>query len=228
MGTLDSILTDVGNEFGLSNSKTTAVLSELLSMMNDSPGGFHAFLDRLCKAGLNDFVSSWVRGISPRPISSSTLEAAIGRDPVEKIASRAGLSTSAASSVVAYMLPVIVQRLTPGGVIPSYLPDEVRSYGNSPTAAVAASARQAAYATEMVVRRVGAPPGLWPLIFFVVVSLLGYWYWSSRHHAKSSSSNPQQSATLGAQFFVGGSPLFTLSREGLDPSRQALTILPLR
>jgi len=200
MGTLDSILADAGNEFGLSDSKATAVLSELLSMMNDSPGGFRAFLDHLCKAGLNDFVSSWVRGISPRPISSSTLEAAIGRDPVEKIASRAGLSTSAASSVVAYMLPAIIQRLTPGGVIPSYLPDEVLSYGNSPTTVAAASVRQAAYATEMAVKRIGAPPGLWPLIFFVVFSLLGYWYWSSRHHAKSSSSNPQQSATAVASY----------------------------
>src|SRR6201988_3277036 len=101
MGTLDSILTDAGNEFGLNSSKTTAVLSELLSMMNDSPGGFHAFLDRLCKAGLNNFVSSWVRGISPRPISSSTLEAATGPAPVQKIASRPHLSPSAASSVVA-------------------------------------------------------------------------------------------------------------------------------
>jgi uncharacterized protein YidB (DUF937 family) len=191
MGMLDSILADAGNEFGLSPSKTTTVLSGLLSMMNDFPGGLRAFLDRLSKAGLNDIVASWVRGISPRPISSSTLEKAIGRDCVETIAARAGLSISAASSVLAYMLPAIVQRLTPGGVIPYRLPPEVLSYGSSPTAAVAASARHAVYATEKAVKRVGAPAGLWPLIFFVVMALLGYWYWSSRRHAKASRTNEQ-------------------------------------
>lgn len=196
MGMLDSILADTGNEFGLSGSKATALLSGLLSMMNDSPGGFRAFLDRLCKAGLNDMVSSWVRGISPRPISSSTLEKAIGRDHVEKIAARAGVSISAASSVLAYMLPATVERLTPGGIIPVRLPSEVLSYGNSATAAVAASARHAVYATHKTVKRVGAPPGLWPLIFLVVMALLGYWYWSSRHHAKASSTGGQQALSF--------------------------------
>ena len=191
MGMLDSVLADAGNEFGLSPSKTTTVLSGLLSMMNDFPGGLRAFLDRLCKAGLNDVVASWVRGISPRPISSSTLEKAVGRDCVETIAARAGLSISSASSVLAYMLPAIVQRLTPGGVVPNRLPPEALSYGNSPTAAVAASARRAVYATEKAVKRAGAPAGLWPLIFFVVMALLSYWYWSSRRHAKASNTNDQ-------------------------------------
>jgi uncharacterized protein YidB (DUF937 family) len=199
MGMLDSILADAGNEFGLSPSKTTTVLSGLISMINDFPGGFRAFLDRLCRAGLNDIVASWVRGISPRPISSSTLEKAIGRDRVETIAARAGLSISTASSVLAYMLPAIVQRLTPGGVVPNRLPSQVLSYGNSPTAAVAASARHAVYATEKAVRRVGAPAGLWPLIFFAVMALLGYWYWSSRRHAKASSTNEQHVSAAAAR-----------------------------
>lgn len=192
MGTLDSILVDAGNEFGLGNSKTTTILSGLLSLMNDHPGGFRAFLDRLCKAGLSDIVASWVRGIRPRPISNYTLEAALGRDSVERIASRAGVSISAASSVLAYMLPAIVQRLTPGGVIPTHLPSDVLLYGNSPTAAVAASARHAAYATGKAVKKVGAPASLWTLIVFVVLAVLSYWYWSTRHHAKASSSKDQQ------------------------------------
>ena len=198
MGTLDSILADAGNEFGLSPSKATTVLTGLLSMMNDCPGGFRAFLDRLCKAGLNDIVSSWVRGISPRPISSFTLEKAIGRDRVETIAARAGLSISAASSMLAYMLPAIVQRLTPGGVVPSRLPAEILTYGHSPTTAVAASARHAVYATQKTVKRVGAPAGLWPLILFVVFALLGYWYWSTRRHAKASNTDEQHTVFVAA------------------------------
>jgi EamA domain-containing membrane protein RarD len=96
------------------------------------------------------------------------------------------------------MLPAIVQRLTPGGVVPSRLPAEILTYGHSPTTAVAASARHAVYATQKTVKKVGAPAGLWPLILFVVVALLSYWYWSTRRHAKASSTDDQLTVFVAA------------------------------
>src|SRR5277367_6266545 len=141
MGTLDPVLADVGTQFGISNSKTTSLLSGLMSLFTESPGGLSAFLDRLRKAGLGDFVSSWLGGSSPRPIASNALESAIGRDTIDKIASRAGLSFTTASSALAFMLPNIIQRLTPGGAIPARLPlDIVPSLGVA-TNAVAVGTR---------------------------------------------------------------------------------------
>ena len=67
MGILDAVLADVGTQFGISGSKSTSLLSSLLSMIMETPGGLGAFLDRVRKAGLSDLVSSWVGGTSPVP-----------------------------------------------------------------------------------------------------------------------------------------------------------------
>jgi uncharacterized protein YidB (DUF937 family) len=98
MGTLDAVLAEAGTQFGISSTKTTSLLSGLLAMISEMPGGLGAFIDRFRKSGLGDFVSSWFGGAEPRPISSTSLETAIGRDSIEKIASRAGLSYSTAAS----------------------------------------------------------------------------------------------------------------------------------
>lgn len=165
MGNLDVVLADVGTQFGISNSKTTSLLSGVIALFTESPGGLNAFLDRLRKAGLNDFVSSWIGDSIPRPIASNTLASAIGRDTVDKIAAKAGLSFATASSALAFMLPNIIQRLTLGGVIPARLPlDVVPSI--SPATSTAG--------------RPGRPIFRWSLLAVFPIFLLGYWLWSSR------------------------------------------------
>jgi outer membrane protein OmpA-like peptidoglycan-associated protein/uncharacterized protein YidB (DUF937 family) len=199
MGTLDAILSEAGTQFGLNSTKTTSLLSGLLSLINETPGGLGAFLDRLRKSGLSEFVSSWLGGGAPRPISSATLETAIGRDSIDKIASKAGLSFSTASSALAFMLPGIVQRLTPGGVIPTHLPSDILAYAGSATGAVAAGARQAAYATERVVKKAGVPGWLWPLIALLAILFLGYWLWSSRQATNTAVFNIQEQVRMAGE-----------------------------
>src|SRR5277367_1413369 len=153
MGTLDPVLADVGTQFGISNSKTTYLLSGLMSLFTESPGGLSAFLDRLRKAGLSDFVSSWIGDSSPRPIASNTLESAIGRDTIDKIASKAGLSLTTASSALAFMLPNIIHRLTQGGVVPTRLPLDIVPSVSTVTSVVATGTPRAALALERTVER---------------------------------------------------------------------------
>jgi outer membrane protein OmpA-like peptidoglycan-associated protein/uncharacterized protein YidB (DUF937 family) len=198
MGTLDAILVEAGNEFGLGNTKTTSLLSGLLNLITETPGGLSAFLDRLRKTGLGDFVSSWIGGSSPRPISNITLEGAIGRDPIDKIASKAGLSFSTASSALAFMLPNVIQRLTPGGVIPRHLSLDILSYAGSATSAVAGGTREAAYATERAVKKAGVPAWFWPLLALGVV-LLGFWLWNSRASVKNTAFNIEEQVRLAGQ-----------------------------
>jgi outer membrane protein OmpA-like peptidoglycan-associated protein/uncharacterized protein YidB (DUF937 family) len=198
MGTLDAILADAGTQFGLNTAKTSSLLSGLLSMITETPGGLDAFLDRLRKGGLSDYVSSWLGGSSPRPISSNNLEAAIGRDPIDRLASKAGLSFSTVSSALALMLPNVIQRLTPGGVIPTHLSSEILSYASSATSAVAAGTREAAYATERAVKKAGVPAWLWPLLALGVV-LLGYWLWNSRASVQNTAFNIEEQVRLAGQ-----------------------------
>lgn len=175
MGTLDAILAEAGTQFGLSNSKASSLLSSLLSLINDTPGGLTTFLDRFRKAGLGDAVSSWLTNAPPRPISEMTLESAVGRDWIDRIASKAGMSSSAASSALGFMIPNLVQRLTPGGVVPSRLPAEILAYAGSATSAVAAGARETAYAAERAVRKAAFPGWLWAILGLLALVLIGYW-----------------------------------------------------
>jgi outer membrane protein OmpA-like peptidoglycan-associated protein/uncharacterized protein YidB (DUF937 family) len=199
MGTLDAVLAEAGTQFGLNTAKTSSLLSGLLSMITETPGGLGGFLDRLRKGGLSDIVSTWLGGSSPRPLSSNTLEAAIGRDPIDKIASKAGLSFSTASSALAFMLPNIIQRLTPGGVVPTHLSSDILSYASSATSAVAAGTREVAYATERAVKKAGAPAWLWPLLAVLGIVLLGYWLWNSRTSVTNTAFNLEEQVRLADQ-----------------------------
>ena len=180
MGTLDAILTEAGTQFGLSSSKTGSLLSSLLSLINDTPGGLGSFLDRFRKAGFGESVTSWLGSSQPNPISSATLESAVGRDWIDKIASRAGLSYGTAASALAFMIPNLVHRMAPGGVVPSHLPSDILAYAGSATSAVAAGARGAAYEAERTVKRVGLPSWFWPLVGLAALFAIGYWFWGSR------------------------------------------------
>ena len=199
MGTFEAILAEAGNQFGLSTTKTNTLLSGLLSLITETPGGLGAFLDRFRKVGLGDSVASWLGGSSPRPISSGTLEAAIGSGPINKIASNAGLTASTASSALAVMLPSLIQRLTPGGVIPTHLPSDVLAYASSATSAVASGTRQAAYATERAVQKAGIPAFLWPLLALLVIALLGYWLWNSRQTVSNTAFNIEEQVRMAGQ-----------------------------
>lgn len=199
MGTFDTVLADAGTQFGLNTVKTSSILSGLLSMITETPGGLGAFLDRLRKGGLSDFVSSWLGGSSPRPISSNTLEAAMGRDPIDKIASKAGLPFSTVSSALAFMLPNIIHRLTPGGVIPTHLTSDMLSYASRATNTVSAGTRQAAYATERAVKKAGVPGWLWPLLAALAIVVLGYWLWNSRVSVQNSAFNVEEQVRLAGQ-----------------------------
>jgi outer membrane protein OmpA-like peptidoglycan-associated protein len=199
MGTFDAVLAEASNQFGISSTKITSLLSGLLAMVNDMPGGLGTFIDRLRKSGLGDFVSTWLGSGEPRPISSTSLEAAIGRDSIDKLASRAGLSYSTAASALAFMVPKLVNRLAPGGVIPTQFSSEVLAYANSATSAVASGTRQVAYATERAVKKAGVPAWLWPLLALLAVFLLGYWLWSSREPAKGTAWNAAEQIRLASE-----------------------------
>ena len=180
MGTLDAILTEAGTQFGLTNSKASSLLSSLLSLINETPGGLGSFLDRFRKIGLGDSVSSWLTNAPPHAMSGNTVESAVGRDWIDKIAAKAGLSNSTAASALGFMIPSVVQRLAPGGFVPTRLPADVLAYAGSATSAVAAGARETAYAAERAVRRSGVPAWLWPVLGLLALVLIGYWIFSAR------------------------------------------------
>jgi outer membrane protein OmpA-like peptidoglycan-associated protein/uncharacterized protein YidB (DUF937 family) len=177
MGAMDMVLTEVESKFGLSSGNASSLLSSLLSYVNEQGTGLKGLLDRFKQVGLGDSVSSWLSG-SAKPISADNVENALGTNAISTIASRAGLSAATAASALAFMLPKVVQRLAPGGVLPTNLPSEFSSYVSGRTAAATSGVRQAAYAGERAVNRTGMQRFLWPILGLALLAILGGVLWN--------------------------------------------------
>jgi outer membrane protein OmpA-like peptidoglycan-associated protein/uncharacterized protein YidB (DUF937 family) len=128
MTILDSLINEVAERYGL-GGKARPLLSGLLSLItNEQTGGLGGFLDQFRRVGLGDLVSSWVSRSGNDPITSSQLETAMGGNTINRLASSAGISSSSASAALAFLVPKVVDMLTPDGVVPARLPGWVGSY----------------------------------------------------------------------------------------------------
>jgi len=194
MGALDSVLSEVGNQFGMSTNSASSLLSGLLSLITQQEGGLSGFLDRFRLAGVGNTVSSWLNG-ETKSISPDTVENALGRDTVSGIASKAGLSFSAAATAIAFMLPRLVQRLAPGGVVTSRLPADIMSYVTGPTAAIASGTRQAVQAAEAAVQRSGRRGYLWAVLALLALLLL-FVFWLAR---RGTAFDPAEQVRLASE-----------------------------
>jgi len=134
MTILEPIINDVSEQFGLRGKAGPTMNALLILMSNERTGGLQGFLDQFRRAGLGETVSSWVSRGSNTPITTEQLERAIGSDTINRMTSNAGIARAAGASALAYMIPRVVDLLTPEGVVPSRLPAWVNSYLSGVTA----------------------------------------------------------------------------------------------
>lgn len=80
--------------------------------------GLHDLLDRLARHGLGDIASSWVSTGPNLPITSIQLANALGDLSVDGFARAASLPREVVIDRLVGILPLVVDRLTPDGVIP--------------------------------------------------------------------------------------------------------------
>lgn len=118
MSLFDSIISKTSEKFGL-GGKAGSLLSALLALMTDkNRGGFTGFLNRFNNAGLEDIVASWVDSGENLPLSNEQLESALGKETIADTAAQADVDQPTTTSALAYMIPQVVDSLTPDGVIP--------------------------------------------------------------------------------------------------------------
>lgn len=198
MGVLDAVVNEAESKLGINSNQASTLLSGLLGLINEQAGGLGGLLDRFRRAGLGDSVSSWLSG-GAKTITTENAEAALGSDTIQKLANKAGLSFGTAASALAFLLPKLVQRLAPGGVVPTHLPSDMMAYITGPTGAIASGARQAAYATERAVRSTSLPRFLWPLLALLAVFVIGLVIWNTGGPAKRVAFNAEEQVRLAGQ-----------------------------
>jgi uncharacterized protein YidB (DUF937 family) len=124
MSLLDQVLGSVlGGDGGSDGAATPAHASGLaeavMSMLNDPrTGGLDGLVRQFQQSGLADVVASWVGTGQNQGISPGDLTRALGADRVGQLARQANLSDGPGSSILAQLLPVLVDRRTPQGRVP--------------------------------------------------------------------------------------------------------------
>lgn len=118
MGLMDQLGQAVGGMMGGQGGQSPLlqVLTSLLGT-DGNIGGLAGLVQAFQKNGLGDIVNSWVSTGQNLPVTPSQIEQGLGGDLLSQLASKAGLSSGAASSQLASLLPDLVDKLTPNGKI---------------------------------------------------------------------------------------------------------------
>lgn len=113
-----SMIDDAAARFNLGD-KAGTLLSALLTLITDrARGGFAGFLNRFRQVGLSDTAQSWVHSGANTPLSYEQLESALGEETLKNISGQVGLEYEKTVSAAAFMIPHIVDQLSPEGVVP--------------------------------------------------------------------------------------------------------------
>ena len=128
MAIFDSLISEAAQKFGLGD-KAGGLLAGLLSLItNSDSGGLTGFISKFTGAGLGNVVNSWVSRGENTALTNDQLSSVLGNETIRNLADKAGLSPALAMPALAYMLPKVVDGLTPDGVVPTSLPDTIMNY----------------------------------------------------------------------------------------------------
>jgi OmpA-OmpF porin, OOP family len=186
----DVLLQEIGKKFGL-GQQVNALLGMLLSVIyQEKNGALAGFIDQFRQKGMLDLVNSWLGKNENRGISVGQLETVMGTDVLAEMAKKLGLGQATVSSALSYLLPNVIDKLSPDGVIPtsSEIPSGVRSYlvgyesfaqeagllGRPAAGAARAYAANASGRSNSNMIKI-APWLLLPLMAWAM------WYWANSH-----------------------------------------------
>jgi uncharacterized protein YidB (DUF937 family) len=118
MGLLDEVVKHVAAQGGGDPSHAAMANAVMGMLTNQSGGGLASVVQALQSKGLGDVVNSWVGTGTNRTISPDQLHNALGADQIARLGQQAGLSPDVAKAALAVVLPLVIDKLTPGGRIP--------------------------------------------------------------------------------------------------------------
>lgn len=130
MGLLDSVLGQVlggaqpqqpqGEGVGLDalGGGLAGALGGLLAN-NGEIGGLGGLVSRFEQAGMGDVIGSWIGKGENQPVSGGQLQDALGSDVISGLAQKLGLNAATLLPMLATLLPMLVDRLTPNGQAPA-------------------------------------------------------------------------------------------------------------
>ena len=134
MGLLDSVLGAVMNN-GATGGATAnpSQITQALEGLIQQHGGIGGLVEQLSQGGLAQHVQSWIGTGNNLPVNAEQIIAALGGGKVGQIAQQLGINPQQAGSLLAQVLPHIINHVTPDGQLPT-------GAAQTPTASVLGSA----------------------------------------------------------------------------------------
>ena len=125
MGLLEELMGAVigggGRSSGVSNDQAGALIKSVLDSLGG--GGDDAGVDgldrRFQRGGAGDVFSSWVGAGANQSIGPDILSQILKGSPIEQAPQRAGIGGAAGAAILAQLLPVLIDKLTPNGQVPA-------------------------------------------------------------------------------------------------------------
>jgi uncharacterized protein YidB (DUF937 family) len=93
------------------------------SLFGEGGAKLKGLLDKLSASGLDDKVKSWISKGENKPVSAEEVKAALGPEEVGAVAAQMGVSQDEAAGKIAKILPALIDKLTPDGMVPD--PDAI-------------------------------------------------------------------------------------------------------
>lgn len=127
MGLFDTITKEILGKLSGGDAKNPLLDIALSLIANPKTGGLEGLVESFKNKGLGDIMSSWIGTGQNQPISKDQILNVLGKDQIQKMAEKIGISQEEASGGLASLLPEIIDKLTPNGKLPdSGLLDEVK------------------------------------------------------------------------------------------------------
>ena len=187
----DILIRELSARFGLGDKSTDLLRIVLAYMTNKEAGGLTGFLERFKTAGLGPVVQSWLGNtVSPQSLNNTQVESVLGSSGglLDVLSQRVNAPRDNLAGAVAYLIPGLVAKLTPGGSIPAALPVDVSSFIGDPKALLAPVAAATAGATS------GGLSKWLPWLIGAVALLVGLSYCTKKPAVAPMETPPAQTA----------------------------------
>jgi uncharacterized protein YidB (DUF937 family) len=123
MALLDDVLAQAGGiaDICRKNPALVAAAVSLISSRKGSLGpqdGLGGLIGAFQNQGMGDVMSSWISNGPNKSITASQLESVLGRDTLSQFGQQAGVGGAEAGSLLAALLPSLINGVTPKGECP--------------------------------------------------------------------------------------------------------------
>jgi uncharacterized protein YidB (DUF937 family) len=114
MSLLDNLMGAVGGHGGGDLSGLVETIAS-----QGAAGGVSGLVEAFQKGGLGEIAQSWVSTGANHPISAEQIQAVLGSGAIGQFAEKLGVDPQVGAAKLAELLPGLVDRLTPGGQLPT-------------------------------------------------------------------------------------------------------------